>query len=190
MEAAMADNETTSVIEGNDVAQVEAVIGSDSAQDDGTLGDAGKSALAKERAAARAAEKKVKEYEARIKEFEDRDKTESQRLQEERDALKAERDNLHLENLRRDVAEEKGLTPAQARRLVGTTREELESDADDVIATFPVKKAPAFGDVGQGVRVESGKPIYSASRDLSRFDFYQANKADILLAQREGRIID
>jgi len=116
---------------------------------DEALGDGGKAALVKERAAARAAEKRAAEAEARIKEFEDRDKSEAQKLAEERDALKAERDSLAQSTLRRDVADEKGLTPAQAKRLVGTTREELEADAEAILIDFPITAAkPQFADVG------------------------------------------
>jgi cell division septum initiation protein DivIVA len=44
-----------------------------------------------------------------------------------------------LAQLREEVAETKGLTTAQASRLVGATREELEADADDLLATFGVQ---------------------------------------------------
>lgn len=38
--------------------------------------------------------------------------------------------------LRMEVAYEKGLTPAQAKRLVGASREELESDADEFLESI------------------------------------------------------
>jgi hypothetical protein len=41
--------------------------------------------------------------------------------------------------LRLEVAFEKGLTPGQAKRLVGGSREELEADADEILRDFPVK---------------------------------------------------
>lgn len=123
---------------------------------DEPLGEAGKQALVKERQAAKAAEKRAADAEARIKEFEDRDKSEAQKLQEERDALVAERDTLRTQTLRRDVADEKGLTAAQAKRLVGSTREELEADADDILATFPTAPSNRVsGDVSQGHRGEA-----------------------------------
>jgi len=136
------------------------------------------------------ANKEAETLRLKLKEYEDRDKTDLQRLQEERDALKSERDILNLKTLQREVADEKGLTPAQARRLVGSTREELEADADDILASFPVTPAkPKFGDVGQGARGESAAHIYTRS-ELNDFTFYQANKADIQLAYKEGRIAD
>ena len=42
--------------------------------------------------------------------------------------------------LRAEVAQAKGLSPAQARRLQGTTKEEFEADADDLIESFPTAK--------------------------------------------------
>lgn len=131
----------------------EPVVPAAEANTDEPLGEAGKQALVKERQAAKAAEKRAADAEARIKEFEDRDKSDAQKLQEERDAAVTERDTLRTQTLRRDVADEKGLTAAQAKRLVGSTREELEADADDIIATFPVAPANRVsGDVNQGHR--------------------------------------
>jgi len=59
---------------------------------------------------------------------------------------------------RAEVAHDKGLTPAQAKRLVGTTRDELTADADEILRDFPVapedgkgRKAPK-PDPSQGSR--------------------------------------
>ena len=133
------------------------------------------------------ANKEAETLRLKLKEYEDRDKTDLQKLQEERDALVAERNSLSLEQMRREVAEEKGLTLAQARRLVGSTREELESDADEVLEAFPIKPKP-FGDVGQGARGESAQRVYTTT-ELNDFSFFTKHKADILLAQKEGRIV-
>lgn len=38
--------------------------------------------------------------------------------------------------LRLEVAADKGLSPAQAKRLTGSTKEELEADADELLDTF------------------------------------------------------
>lgn len=132
------------------------------------------------------ANKEAETLRLRLKEIEDRDKTDAQKLQEERDALRAERDALALQSLRREVADEKGLTPAQARRLIGTTREEMEADADDLIAAFP-KPKPAFGSVGQGARTDAAARVYKQA-ELNDHAFFLAHKDDILAAYREGRI--
>ncbi|WP_329097016.1 hypothetical protein OG979_17480 [Actinomadura citrea] len=78
---------------------------------DTPLGDAGSRALKAEREARKAAEKALRDANERISALEGAD-------------------------VRREIAEAKGLTPAQAKRLNGATREELESDADDLLAAF------------------------------------------------------
>lgn len=42
--------------------------------------------------------------------------------------------------LRAEIANAKGLTPTQAKRLVGETREELEADADELLADIGASK--------------------------------------------------
>jgi cell division septum initiation protein DivIVA len=102
----------------------------------GELGDAGKKALEAERRDKRAAEKRAADLEARLKEFEDRDKTESTRAIERAEAAEKAAAAAEARALRLEVASEKGLTPAQAKRLVGETREELEADASELLETF------------------------------------------------------
>lgn len=102
----------------------------------GELGDAGKKALEAERRDKRAAERRAAELEARLKEFEDRDKSESARAIERAEAAEKAAAAAEARALRLEVASEKGLTPAQAKRLVGESREELEADADELLETF------------------------------------------------------
>lgn len=84
----------------------------------------------------------------RLAEIEEANKSEAQRAADaEQRAIEAE-----LRALRLEVATEKGLSPAQAKRLVGSTRDELEADAEELLDTFkstdePQKPAP------------SGKPV-------------------------------
>ena len=79
---------------------------------------------------------KAKSAQQRLKELEDKDKTEAQRLAEERDTFKTKATEVEGELLRLRVGLAKGLTEAQARRLVGSTQEELEADADELLETF------------------------------------------------------
>lgn len=102
----------------------------------GELGDAGKKALDAERRDKRAAEKRAADLEARLKEFEDRDKTESTRAIERAEAAEKVAAAAEARALRLEIAAEKGLTPAQAKRLVGETRDELEADAAELLETF------------------------------------------------------
>lgn len=110
--------------------------------DDGTtdtLGDAGKRALEQERNARREAEKQLREMQAQLKAIEDKDKTETEKLREELDQIRAAHADATAKALRAEVAISKGLTAAQAKRLVGSTLEELEADADEIIEAFPVQ---------------------------------------------------
>ncbi|MYR43057.1 DUF4355 domain-containing protein [Streptomyces sp. SID5910] len=77
------------------------------------------------------------------------DLSETERLQKERDdaaaeaaTAKAEAATATRKALLLEVAANKGLTPAQATRLQGSTKEELEADADALKAEF--------GATGQG----------------------------------------
>jgi hypothetical protein len=90
--------------------------------------------------------KKAREQETRAKanaaaatklqEYEDRDKTEAQRLADRAEAAERRAIEMETQALRLEVAAEKGLTPAQAKRLMGSTREEFEADADELLTTF------------------------------------------------------
>lgn len=102
----------------------------------GDLGDAGKKALDAERRDKRAAEKRAADLEARLKEFEDRDKTESTRAIERAEAAEKAAAAAEARALRLEIAAENGLTTAQAKRLVGDTREDLEADAKELLETF------------------------------------------------------
>lgn len=102
--------------------------------------------------------------------------TETQRIQAEKDAAEAarvaaeaERDAARAETLRVGVAASKGLTPEQAGRLRGATKEELEADADALKALFapapPANHRPPTGggsDVGAGKDVNAGAARYAA----------------------------
>jgi len=120
-------------------------------------GDAGKQAIDRmkqerndERKARRALEAKVAEYEKAEQAKAEADKTEA----EKRAAAEQRAAQAELRALRLEVAADKGLSPAQAKRLVGTSREELEADAYDILATFPTAPAPRTPrpDRSQGAR--------------------------------------
>jgi hypothetical protein len=62
------------------------------------------------------------------------------------------------------VAAAKGLSAAQAKRLSGGTREELEADADDLLATF--KPADTGGESDKGARTTT-RPASRPRESLS-----------------------
>lgn len=100
---------------------------------DDQLGEGGKKALDAERARAKELEKELAKFRKAEQDKADADKSEAEkRAAAEERAAKAELNVARLE-----VAAEKGLTPAQAKRLQGTTREELTADADQILIDFP-----------------------------------------------------
>ena len=99
--------------------------------------------------------------------------SETERLQKERDeaaaeaaTAKAERDAAARKVLLLEIAADKGLTPAQAARLQGSTKDELEADADALKAEFgqaggqgtppPRSGGNRGGDVGNSGGVSTG----------------------------------
>lgn len=118
------------------------------------LGDAGRKALEAERKARRDAEKQLKDVQARLREIEDRDKSEAEKLAEKAAAAEAKAQEAEARVLRLEVGASKGLTAAQTRRLVGTTREELEADADDLLESL----RPAGDDTSNGGARPPSKP--------------------------------
>lgn len=100
------------------------------------LGEAGKKALEAERKRAREAEKQLADMQTKLKELEDKDKSETEKLREQVATLTEQHTAATAAALRAQVAIDKGLTAAQAKRLVGTTKEELVADADELLTTF------------------------------------------------------
>ncbi|WP_405620216.1 hypothetical protein [Streptomyces sp. NBC_00076] len=108
--------------------------------------------------------------------------SETERLQAERDAAtaeaataKAERDAAARKALVLEIAAGKGLTPAQAARLQGSTKEELEADADALKALFGTSNdgqgsgstqhrsgGNRGGDVGNAASITAGEERYRA----------------------------
>lgn len=73
----------------------------------------------------------------KAQEYEEAQKTAEQRATEALSAAEKRAAEAEAKLIRAEVAAEKGLTAAQAKRLVGATREELLADADDYLASLP-----------------------------------------------------
>lgn len=104
------------------------------------LGDAGKRALQAERDARKAAEKQAKDLADRLQAIEDKDKSEVERLTEQVTTLTNERDTAVNRADKLEVVMGKALDEDRAaristavKRLTGTTRDELEADADELM---------------------------------------------------------
>lgn len=76
----------------------------------------------------------------RLKEIEDANKSEDEKRTERLSTLEKAATEYELKAARLEVAIDKGLTAAQAKRLVGSTKEELEADADELLETFGSKR--------------------------------------------------
>lgn len=69
---------------------------------------------------------------ARLDEIEQAAKSDLEKATEANARLTAELEALKLNQLRTEIAVAKGLDPASARFLTGTTQEQIEADADDL----------------------------------------------------------
>lgn len=79
------------------------------------------------------ANEEAKQARLKVKEYEDRDKTDAERTSEKLQTLEKDLTTAQADAVRFEIALEKGLTKSQAKRLVGSTREELEADADELM---------------------------------------------------------
>jgi hypothetical protein len=103
----------------------------------------------------------LKSKAAKFDELDQASKSEQERLTERLAAAEARAAEIEGRALRLEVAAENGLTPAQAKRLVGSTREELEADAEELLATFQPTKSEDDGESVTESRVlgiRSGSP--------------------------------
>ena len=108
---------------------------------DEQLGDGGKKALAEERKARQTAERELARYRKAEQDKADAEKTELQKASETAAAAETRATEAEARALRLEVAAAKGLPLAMAKRLQGTTRDELEADADELLAAVPPKTA-------------------------------------------------
>lgn len=75
---------------------------------------------------------------SKVKEFEDLNKSEQEKLTERASELEQNLTTAQANAARYEIALEKGLTKSQAKRLVGSTREELEADAEELLTDLGV----------------------------------------------------
>lgn len=145
----------------------------DGAKPGDDLGDAGKRALDAERRARKAAEKRAADAEAKVKAAEDADKSEVERLMEQVADLTKMAEAATARADRFEVAAAKGLSLAQARRLVGATKEELESDADEMRSEL------GLGDDEGNGRTGDRRPVEKLKAGASNEDDEQPNPDEL-----------
>ncbi|MFM9703599.1 hypothetical protein [Streptomyces galilaeus] len=136
-------------------------------QDDGatTLGEGGKKALEAERRAraaaektATAAQKKLDDLAKKLQAFEDRDKTEAQKLAERAQTAEAEAAKASARLLRFEVAADKKLPAGWANRLQGSSKEELEADAEALLKELGETRQRQSPNYDGGVRKPAPAP--------------------------------
>lgn len=116
-----------------------------------------KAKIAKANAEAANLRKRLKEAEdkaARLDELENADKSEVEKLTAKLAEYERKAQEAEQRALRAEVAAAKGLTAAQAKRLVGSSLEELEADADELLESFK----PQEGNDGGTPPPPDGKP--------------------------------
>lgn len=115
-----------------------------------------------EAASLRARLKELEPLAAKAKELEEAGRSDLEKLTGRAEQAETRATTAESRAMRLEVAFEKGLTPAQAKRLVGASREELESDADEILRDFPVKTdGRPRGDADIGARTAAPKPAES-----------------------------
>ena len=137
--------------------------------DKGTLGANGLKALEAERAANKASKKQIAELQAKLKEYEDVNKSEAEKTAERLATLEKDNAASRSRAERLEVALDKGLPKALAARLQGSTREELEADADELLKLVGEQKPaspkpdPSQGHGGAGAKPTSMEAAIAAA---------------------------
>jgi Xaa-Pro aminopeptidase len=121
------------------------------------LGDAGKKALAAERARADKAEKALKALQAEAEERANAELTELERFKKEADELRAAKTKSDLDAIRYAVALDKGIPASLAARLRGDDREAIEADAEALAALVNTTPPGPRPDHSQGPKQTVGK---------------------------------
>ena len=109
---------------------------------------------------------RAKELEDQLQQSSDASKSELQKLTERLDAAEKRQAAAERQALIAEVAAEKKLPPALARRLTGDTREELENDAADLLEALG-HKPDDNGDGGEEGEPDEGT---GSERDTSDTD--------------------
>lgn len=108
--------------------------------------------------ALRKANKEAETLRLKLKEFEDRDKTEAQKLTERATDAETKAAQATARLLRYEVASDKKLPAGWAQRLQGSTKEELEADADKLLADLGAQQQRNTPSYDGGVRKPAAAP--------------------------------
>jgi hypothetical protein len=150
------------------------------------LGDAGKKAIAAERAARKAAEKQAADLAAQVKAFEDASKSEAEKAAARAEAAEKALAEVTAKAARLQVAAEVGVPADLVEFLTGSDEESLRAQAEKLMAATAASKAPRAPqpDPSQGA-----KPGATASQ-LTSADLKGMGHDAINAARAEGRLND
>ena len=126
-----------------------------------TLGDPGKKALAAERDARKAAERRFAEAEARLKEIEDANLSELQKAQRDAEEYRSKLASLQVENARSRIALEKGVPSDLIEFIVGEDEEQMAAKADLLMSRLnstPSTPKPDFTQGASGAPAPATRP--------------------------------
>lgn len=96
------------------------------------------------------------------KEYEESQKTEDEKRAEELAKTRLELEELRTESLKKDIAAEKGVPTKALKYLSGSTREELEAQADEILSIITES---ATTKQNTKVNPEQGKPNGNTESD-------------------------
>ncbi len=122
----------------------------------------------------------------KLADLEEANKSEIEKAQARAEAAEKRLQETELARLRSEIALAKGLTPSQAKRLVGTTADELEADAAELLTDLKNIAPPgAPAPDGQG---NQGEPVGQTKQITSRDELSKMTREEKLAAYRDGRL--
>lgn len=152
--------------------------GRSDSDDDEPLREPGKKALERERQRADDAEKEKSRLAARLKELEDVGLTDQQKIERDLAEAKTQAEAATARLLRYEVADAKELPAGWANRLQGSTKAELEADADALLAQLGAARRPGMkpdpsqgrggGDDKKKGSVSAGADLYAETRSAKK----------------------
>lgn len=99
-------------------------------------------------------------------------------ITEDRDGLQTKLSNTEKQNIRLQVAVEKGLPPELVGRLQGETLEDISKDADSLLSLIAERSKPK----------KSSVPPLQPSGEQNTFDISKATPDEIRAARKSGKL--
>jgi hypothetical protein len=153
------------------------------------LGEAGKKALAAERAARKTAEKSAAELLARVQAFEDADKSETEKAAARAEAAEKRAAEAEAKAMRVEVADELNVPKELRKFLTATDEDSLRSQAEELLTAFTAATA-ASRTTPRPDPTQGAKPASAALPQLTSADADGMTSEQIIAARRAGQFDD